>query len=150
MRYFTDDLDDIEGYMRNLQTLENRLDEETYRFMVNYSFHDSTIDQLTVFNDEGAEEAEISPVSVVIQLTHWDEQKYELVWKNVVNYSTDFDITRNQVVGTGQVLYERGLDHWSHDELIQTPQDNLHHEIRLFSQTKISIECKEFSIKKIF
>lgn len=149
MKYFTGGLNDIEGYLKSLQRLENRLDQVTYQFMINHSFHDSTIDRLTVLNNEGADEAEISPVTVAIQLTYWDDQKYELLWENVVKYATDFDITRNKVVETGEVLFDRGLDQWSHDELFLTSQDTLHHEIQLFSYTIIKIECKEFSIKKI-
>lgn len=150
MQYFTEDLDDIEGYMKSLQILENRLDPETYQFMVNHSFHDSDIHKITVLNNEVADESEVSPVSVAIQLTYWDNQKYELLWENVSKYSTDFDISRNKVVETDRVLFERGLDQWSHDELVLTAKDDLRHEIILFSQTKIIIECKKFSIKTLF
>lgn len=149
MKYFTEDIHDIEGYLKSLQLLENRLDQTTYQYMLDFSFHDSIINQLKVLNKEGVNESKISPVSVVIHLTYWDEQKYELRWKNVMKYSADFDITRNKVVETGEVLFYRGLDQWAYDELAITSQGNLHHEILLFSQTTIMIECKEFSIKKI-
>ena len=149
MKYFTEDIHDVEGYLKSLPLLEDRLDQATYQFLLNHSFHDSTINQLTVLNTEGLDELEISPVSVIIQLTYWNEQKYELRWKNVMNYSTDFDITRNKVAETGEVLFDRGLDQWAYDELALTSQDTLHHEILLFSQTIIKIECKEFSVKEI-
>ncbi len=150
MQYFTEDLHDIEGYMKNLQMLEGRLDPETYQFMKNHSFHDSHIRKITILNNEGTDESEISPVSVRVQLTYWNNEEYELVWENVSKYSTDFDITRNKVVETDQVLFERGLDQWSHDELVRTSKSDLRHEIILFSQTKIIIECKKFSIKTLF
>lgn len=149
MKYFTENKQDIEGYMKNLRTLENRLDSETYHFMVNHSFHDSTLDALTVLNEEGPADAKTSPVSVIAQLTDWRGCPYELRWENVSIYSVDFDIIRNKVVETGQVLFERGLDQWSHDELILTVDDCLHHEIMLFSQTKIKIRCKQFSLKNL-
>ena len=149
MQYFTENKWDIEGYMKSLRILENRLDSDTYQFMLNYSFHDSYINQVSVLNNVGTHGSEVSPVSVLIQLTHWDNEKYELLWENVSKYSTDFDISRNKVVGTNQVLFDRGLDQWSHDELVLTANGNLHHEIVFFSQTKIKIECKNFSIKTL-
>lgn len=45
------------------------------------------------------------------------------------------------------MLFERGLDHCSHTELILTVGDNLHYEIILFSQTKITIVCEQFPLK---
>lgn len=149
MQYFTEDKDDIEGYMKSLQLLEKKLDPATYQFMVNHSFHDSDIHKITILNNEGTDESEISPLSLSIQLTYWDNQKYELLWENVSKYSTDFDIIRNKVVETGQILFGRGLDQWSHDELVRTSKGDLHHEIVLFSQTRIMIECMQFSIKNI-
>lgn len=74
--------------------------------MRNHSFHDSWINQLTILNNEGADETEVSPVSVKIHLAGWNKQKYELLWENVNKHSTDFDIKRNQIVGTGQILFE--------------------------------------------
>lgn len=149
MKYFNESKDDIDGYMKSLELLKGILDQGTYQFMINHSFHDSWINQLTVLNKEGADDSKISPVSVQMHLTYWDNQKYELLWENVSKYSTDFDIMRNKVVETGQVLFERGLDQWSHDELLLTVKGDLSHEIMLFSQTRIMIECKQFSIKKL-
>lgn len=150
MKYFTEDIDDIEGYMKSLQMLESRLNQATYQFMKNHSFHDSEIRKITVLNNDGTDETEISPVSVRIQLIYWDNQEYELLWENVSKYSTSFDITCNKIVGTDQVLFERGLDQWSHDELVLTAKGDLRHEIILFSQTRIIIECKKFSIETLF
>lgn len=149
MKYFTEDQHDIQGYMKNIVSLKNRLDPVTYRFMSKDSFHDSSISRITVLNNEGAHESEVSPVSIIIRLTHWDNQQYELLWENVSKYSTDFDIRRNKVVETDQVLFERGLDQWSQDELLLTAKGNLHHEIMLFSRTRIIIESKNFSIRAL-
>ena len=152
MKYFTKTKHDIEEYMKNIQKLENILNPDTHNFMLNDSFHDSVLNKLTVLNNSNIEEtpnSDINEVSVVAKLTHWNDRKYELLWENVNLYSVDFDITRNRIVETNQILYERGLDQWSHDELTLTADVNLRHEIFLFSQTTITIESTNFIIKAI-
>ena len=152
MKYFTKTKHDIEEYMKNIQKLENILNPDTHNFMLNDSFHDSVLNKLTVLNNSNIEEtpnSDINKVSVVAKLTHWNDRKYELLWENVNLYSVDFDITRNRIVETNQILYERGLDQWSHDELTLTADGNLRHEIFLFSQTTIIIESTNFIIKAI-
>ena len=152
MKYFTKTKHDIEEYMKNIQKLENILNPDTHNFMLNDSFHDSVLNKLTVLNNSNIEEtpnSDINEVSVVAKLTHWNDRKYELLWGNVNLYSVDFDITRNRIVETNQILYERGLDQWSHDELTLTADGNLRHEIFLFSQTTIIIESTNFIIKAI-
>lgn len=152
MKYFTKTKHDIEEYMKNIQKLENILNPDTHNFMLNDSFHDSVLNKLTVLNNSNIEEtpnSDINEVSVVAKLTHWNDRKYELLWENVNLYSVDFDITRNRIVETNQILYERGLDQWSHDELTLSADGNLRHEIFLFSQTTIIIESTNFIIKAI-
>ncbi len=150
MKYFTDKKHDIEGYMENLQKLESVLNQYTHNFMLNNSFHDSVVNKLTVLNNiEETIDLENYEVSVVAELTYWDNKKYELLWENVTLYSVDFDITRNKVVETNQILYDRGLDQWSHDELTLTEKGLLHHQIILFSDTKVIIRCKQFSIRNL-
>ena len=152
MKYFTKTKHDIEEYMKNIQKLENILNPDTHNFMLNDSFHDSVLNKLTVLNNSNIEEtpnSDINEVSVVAKLTHWNDRKYELLWENVNLYSVDFDITRNRIVETNQILYERGLDQRSHDELTLTADGNLRHEIFLFSQTTIIIESTNFIIKAI-
>ena len=85
LKYFTEDNNDIDGYMKNLEGLKDQLDDATYRFMVNYSFHDSVLDKLSVEHHESTG-SEISPVWVTAQLTDWEDRKYQLVWKNVSVY----------------------------------------------------------------
>lgn len=150
MKYFTENKNDLDGYRKNIESLEDILDDETYTFMLNNSFHDSVLDKLTVLNNiEETTNSESCEVSVVAELTSWDDKKYELLWKNVTVYFVDFDIARNKGVHTNQILYERGLDQWFHDELVLTPKGLLHHQIILFSQTKMIIKCKKFSIKSL-
>lgn len=152
MRYFTENKNDFEGYRKNIETLEVRLNHETYSFMLDNSFHDSLLNKLTVlnhYNNEEPYDSKISPVFVSAQLTYWNDEKYELFWEDVSVHSVDFDITRNKMVETGLILYGHGLDQWSHDELLLIENGNLRHEIFLFSQTTIIIECKKFSIKQI-
>ncbi len=152
MKCFTENKNDLEGYRKNIESLEAILDNETYSFMLDNSFHDSIINKLTVLNnykDEESHNSKISPVSVFAQLTYWNDKKYELLWEDVSLYSIDFDITRNKEFETGLVLYERGLDQWSHDELVLTEDDLLYHQIILFSLTKIIIKCKQFSIRSL-
>ena len=152
MKYFTKTKHDIEEYMKNIQKLENILNPDTHNFMLNDSFHDGVLNKLTVLNNSNIEEtpnSDINEVSVVAKLTHWNDRKYELLWENVNLYSVDFDITRNRIVETNQILYERGLDQWSHDELTLTADGNLRHQIFLFSQTTIIIESTNFIIKAI-
>ena len=150
MKYFTDKKNDIEGYMENLQKIDSVLDQHTHNFMLNNSFHDSVLNKLTVLNNiNEITNSESYEVSVVAELTYWDDKKYELLWENVTLYSLDFDITRNKVVETNQILYYRGLDQWSHDELTLTEKGLLHHQIILFSDTKVIIRCKQFSIRNL-
>ena len=150
MKYFTDKKHDIEGYMENLQKIDSVLDQHTHNFMLNNSFHDSVLNKLTVLNNiNEITNSESYEVSVVAELTYWDDKKYELLWENVTLYSLDFDITRNKVVETNQILYDRGLDQWSHDELTLTEKGLLHHQIILFSDTKVIIRCKQFSIRNL-
>lgn len=148
MQYFTEVNHDIEGYLKNLTGLEKILDTSTYQFMLNHSFHDSQINKLIVVNHEATDALQQSPVSIWMQLTDWSETDYELIWEDVRVFQTDFDIKRNKVAETKEILFERGLDQWSYDELTQTEMGMLRHEIRLFSQTRISIECRQFRIKK--
>lgn len=150
MQYFTEDNHDIEGYLKNLTGLEKILDPSTYQFMLNHSFHDSQINKLIVVNHEATNALQQSPVSIWMQLTDWSETDYELIWEDVRVFQTDFDIRRNKVAGTKEILFERGLDQWSYDELTQIEMGILRHEIRLFSQTRISIECRQFRVKKCF
>lgn len=152
MKYFTKTKNDLEGYRKNIKSLEQILDNETYLFMLNHSFHDSLLTELTVLdnsNEDDSYDSKISPVSVRAQVTYWDDTHYELLWEEAHAYSVDFDVTRNTIVETGLILYERGLDQWSHDELVLTAKGLLHHQIVLFSQTKISITCKKFSIRHL-
>ncbi|MER2175656.1 MAG: hypothetical protein ABS911_13340 [Carnobacterium sp.] len=48
---------------------------------------------------------------------------------------------------TQQILFNRGLDEWSIDELTLINNDRLRHEIVFFSQAIMIIECSIFSIK---
>lgn len=154
MKYFTENKNDLEGYKKNIKSLQKLLDHETFRFMINNSFHDSLINKLAIINNHSNNnkepyDSEISPVSVCAQLTYWNDKKYELLWEDVSVYSVDFDVTRNQVVETGQILYKRGLDQWSHDELVLTKKGLWHHQIILYSQTKVTIKCKKFTIRSL-
>lgn len=145
MRYFTEEIHDIEGYHTNLLSLSDCLNEKTFDFFLNNSLHDSTLVELTALsdNDENKpDNSEESIVSVSAKLKSWDDKKIELIWEDVTRYSIDFDITRNRVIGTGQILFNRGLDEWSHDELTRGNNGRLKHEIYLFSQTTIIIEFK--------
>lgn len=152
MQFFNEEKHDIEGYINNLMTLKGTLEADTLSFMLNHSFHDSVVNSITVLNPQDFDQAndtEKSNVSVSIKLTNWDDKRYELVWENVMVYTVDFDISRNKIIENGQILFERGLDQWSHDELIQLPNGSLRHEIYLFSKTTILIECQVFSIQSI-
>lgn len=152
MEYFTENKNDLEGYRKNIESLQGLLDHETYSFMLDNSFHDSLLNKLAVLNNQNNKEpydSKISPVSVCAQLTHWNDKKYELLWEDVSVYSVDFDVTRNKMVETGLILYERGLDQWSHDELVYTKKGLFHHQIILFSRTKVIIKCKKFTIRSL-
>lgn len=56
MKYFTENKNDFEGYRKNIGTLENILDQETYNFMLDNSFHDSLLNNLTVLSNYNNEE----------------------------------------------------------------------------------------------
>lgn len=150
MEYFTEEKHDIEGYRNNLKCLNTVLDANTYNFLLNTSFHDSLIREITVSNDYDPEvpnDSQESIVTVSAKIKYWDDTLYELLWKDVTVYSFDFDISRSKVVETQQLLFNRGLDEWSFDELTLIKNDRLRHEIIFFSQAMMIIECGDFSIK---
>lgn len=152
MRFFSKEVQDIKGYRDNLLSLDGSLDSETLGFFLNNSLHDSTIIEIKTLNayDENiSDESEKSIVSVVAKLQYWDGAIFELLWEDVAKYLIDFDISRNIIVETGQILFNRGLDEWSHDELTKTNNGRLQHEIVLFSQTTIVIECKNVILKRL-
>lgn len=152
MKYFTEAKHDLEGYHKNLLSLKKMLDPKTFKFMLNESFHDSTLNKFTIVNNYGESNHNTekdSIVSVSAHLKHWNEHEYELLWENVTVYLLDFDISRNKIAESDQILFDRGLDEWSHDELSIVRHNYLRHEILLFSQTTIIIECSKFSINQI-
>lgn len=152
MKYFTEEKHDIEGYRNNLRFLDNVLDTNTYNFLLNTSFHDSLIREITVSNDydpEVTNDSQESIVTVSARIEYWDNTLYELSWKDVTVYSFDFDVSRNKVAETQQILFNRGLDEWSLDELTLIKNDRLRHEIIFFSQAMMIMECGNFSIKSL-
>lgn len=150
MKYFSEDNFDIEGYQNSLLSLKEVLNQETFDFIQINSFHDGYLLDITVDNPcIEAEEVKESRVSVSARINHIDGNVYKLFWGNVSVYSLDFNIARNKIVETKQILFERGLDEWAYDELTLTNDRKLRHEIELFSKTSIIIECKNFSIKLV-
>lgn len=145
MKFFTEKVHDIKGYRDNLLSLNDSLDKKTLDFFLNKTLHDSTIIEMKLLNqydDNTSDESKKSIVSVHAKLQYWDGTIIELLWADVTQYFIDFDITRNKIAETNQILFNRGLDEWSHDELTQKDNGRLQHEIFLFSQTTIKIECK--------
>lgn len=152
MNYFTEEKHDLEGYMNNLRTLTKVLDIDTHNFLLNNSFHDSRISEITLennYNPEVPDDSQESIVSISSAAKHWDNNRYQLLWTDVTIYSIDFDISRNKLFESQKILFNHGLDEWSHDELTLLDNGRLRHEIYLFSQTTIIIECGNFSIKHI-
>ena len=152
MNYFTEEKHDLEGYLDNLRTLNKVLDTDTYNFLLNTSFHDSRISEITLvnkYNPEVSNESKESIISISSTAKHWDNNRYQLLWTDVTIYSVDFDISRNKLFESQKILFNSGLDEWSHDELTLLDNGRLRHEIYLFSQTTIIIECGNFSIKHI-
>ncbi|WP_080145793.1 hypothetical protein [Marinilactibacillus piezotolerans] len=152
MNFFTEETSDIEGYRKNLKSLQGKLDKQTSAFMLQDSFHDGMPLEIKICNPfEQTEYEEIadSIVDINMKIRHWNETAYELYWTNVMRYTMDFDISRNSIVGTDEVLHYRRLDEWGYDELTLSTNGKLHHEIQLFSGTTIIIECSQFHIKKL-
>ncbi|AEB28907.1 hypothetical protein CAR_c01560 [Carnobacterium sp. 17-4] len=150
MEYFTEEKHDIEGYRNNLKFLDKVLDTITYNFLLNTSFHDSLIREMIVsnnYNPEVSNDSQESIVTVSARIEYWDNTLYELSWNDVTVYSFDFDVSRSKVAETQKILFNRGLDEWSLDELTLITNDRLRHEIIFFSQTIMIIECSNFSIK---
>ncbi|MER2175863.1 MAG: hypothetical protein ABS911_14410 [Carnobacterium sp.] len=152
MKCFFEEKNDIEGYHESLLSLKKILEPKTFNFMLNESLHDSVINNITTVNnyDENKHNTgKDSIVSVSAHLKHWNEHEHELLWENVTVYLLDFDISRNKIAESNQILFDRGLDEWSHDELLLIKDSYLRHEMFLFSQTTIIIECSKFSINQI-
>ena len=152
MNYFTEEKHDLEGYMNNLRTLTKVLDIDTHNFLLNNSFQDSLISEITLennYNPEVPDDSQESIVSISSSAKHWDNNRYQLLWTDVTVYLIDFDISRNKLFESQKILFNHGLDEWSHDELTLLDNGRLRHEIYLFSQTTIIIECGNFSIKHI-
>ena len=81
------------------------------------------------------------------KIKHWSDQVYTLLWKNVTVYQFDFNVFRNKVVETNEIIFDRGLDEWSHDELTLNEENKIRHEIEFFSGTSLLIECCDFFIR---
>ena len=148
MKYFTEEIWDFEGYQKHLFSLKETLDEDTFDFLQTNSFHDGILCDITVHNPytEKTEDIKSSIVFVTAKIKHWNGQVYTLLWKNVTVYQFDFNISRNKVVETNEILFDRGLDEWSHDELTLNEENKMQHEIDFFSKTRLLIECSDFSI----
>ena len=151
MKYFTEEIWDFEGYQNNLLSLKEFLNQETFKFLQENSFHDGMLSDITIHNSYTGETEEIedSIVSVSAKIKHWNGHIYKLFWDNVTVYHLDFNIARNRAVETNEILFDRGLDEWSHDELTLKNENILRHEIILFSKTTLVIKCAHFSIQSI-
>lgn len=65
------------------------------------------------YNPQVSDDSQESIVTVSARIEYWDNTLY----------SFDFDITRSKVVETQQILFKRGLDEWSIDELTLIAND---------------------------
>lgn len=149
MKCFTEETWDFERYQKHLLSLKEILDEDTFNFLQTNSFHDGMLLDITVHNPytEKTEDVKNSIIFVSAKIKHWSGQVYTLLWKNVTVYQFDFNIFRNKVVETNEILFDRGLDEWSHDELTLNEENKMRHEIEFFSGTSLLIECNDFSIR---
>lgn len=89
------------------------------------------------------------PTSIRVVIEHWNGSVYELVWDKVRRFYFDYDITRNMVVNTKEIVDNgrSGIDDWGYDEILITEDKMFSHEIELLSKTRMFIICRQFQIK---
>lgn len=145
----SDDHWDILGYQKYLKTIVHLFDNYTSEFILSNSFHDGYIKHLEIINHYESEVELEDPTSIRMIVKHWDGSLYELVWSKVRRFFFDYDITRNVYSNLDEIVDNgmRGIDEWGYDEILETKDQMLSHEIDLFSQTKIIIICRGFQIK---
>ena len=152
MKYLVSDENwDVLGYRKYLETIQHLFDTYTSEFILYKSFHDGYIKHLDLVNhfDENSEEEIEDPTSIRMIVMHSDGSLYEVVWSKVRRFFFDYDITRNVYSNLDEIVANgmRGIDEWGYDEILETDDKLISHEIDLFSQTKIFIICKGVQIK---
>ncbi|KLV28528.1 hypothetical protein ABW02_01990 [Niallia circulans] len=151
MKFLRDDNWDNDGYCEYLKSIQHVFDSYTGEFLVTNSFHDGRFKKMELINHcEGdIDETKDDPTSIRVVIEHWNGSIYELVWDKVKRFYFDYDITRNIVVNTKEIVDNgrSGIDDWGYDEILITEDKMFSHEIELLSKTRMFIICRQFQIK---
>ncbi|MBE4910083.1 hypothetical protein IMZ08_18770 [Bacillus luteolus] len=150
MRFLVDDDNwDIIGYKEYFKSIIHLFDNITSEFILTNSFHDGTIKHLELINhvDEEIED----PTSIRMMVRHYDESFYEIIWSKVRRFYFDYDITRSVYTNSNEIVSNSmcGINEWGYDEILETEDHMLSHEIVLCSKTRIIIICKEIQINPV-
>ncbi|MGG3799648.1 hypothetical protein [Metabacillus fastidiosus] len=144
---------DIQGYGEYLKTIAHRFDEQTSEFILHKSFHDGDIKYIKLINhfDRSSEEEIKDPTSIRMIIEHSGGSLYEIVWSEVRRFFFDYDITRNVYSNLNEIVWDGmcGIDEWGYDEILETSNQMISHEIDLFSKTKIIIICRGIQINQL-
>ncbi|MDR4315333.1 Uncharacterised protein [Niallia circulans] len=116
MKFLRDDNWDNDGYCEYLKSIQHVFDPYTGEFLVTNSFHDGRFKKMELINHyEGdIDETMDDPTSIRVVIEHWNGSIYELVWDKVRRFYFDYDITRNIVVNTKEIVDNgrSGINDW--------------------------------------
>ncbi|MGX1193089.1 hypothetical protein [Metabacillus sp. SLBN-84] len=152
MKFFTDEVNNFDGYIKQLEQLRPRLSENVFAFLMGDTFHDAHIYSIQVRNGfnpyKGDEEKD--PTSIEAHVLHADGERYLIKWTGVSRFLMDFDITRNTYIDSDEIVCDgqRGLDDWIVDEVTAYDDAYLSHEIVLASDARLIIRFLSLEIDK--
>ena len=151
MRFFTNELYDINGYLKQLKLIQTRISDDIYEFFTTISFHDAHIYSLHVKNTFNPDDDEDDPTRIEAHLLHRSGVEYIVTWIGVNKFLMDYDIQRNTYVNSDEIVCDgqRGLDDWIVDEITAYDDHYLSHEIILASDAQLNIRFTGIEIKKL-
>lgn len=151
MKYFVDDdYWDVLGYSKQLREILPQFNKKTRKFLRKHSFHDGEVRSLEILNYSDLKKKDPTTIRMVIE--QYEGGTYQIEWLNVQKFFMDYDIKRNTYGGKSKKIVfggKRGLADWGYDEILPLTKKTWQHEIYLFSETTIIIQCRDIQIKKI-
>ena len=158
MKYFIDEDKhwDVEGYWRQLSSLEDRLSKHAFDFFSKNSFHDAIIISFNVLNMACVfKKRQHDPTVIEARIINYnDDYQYMIKWSGVVKFEFSFDGRKKAYIGCdGKEHYQEkdlsGLEGWAYDELTVLDDKYLSHEIELHSGAKILLHFKNIDYKRL-
>ena len=156
MNFFIDDEHwDIEGYWKQIKTLESRLSKRSFRFFSTHSFHDAYFISLNIRNTYRLlKRRQADPTSIEAKIVDYmDDYEYIIIWREVTKVCFSFDEKDKIFVDEEGKEYFggvnlKGIDSWGYDELTILNDVYLSHEILFHSGARLLIHFKSLDYKR--